>query len=270
MARTLSRGLAPVVEEMEVEQPELVTTAALEAIVERVGLRTPVRVVASRLKDQGWLLPTGQRGVWEFAPAAHGGPVGRNGVTTPLQAALKRRPDVRCGLTFQAAAWAHGLADRAPASLEIAVFDAGNVRALKGAGRVSTFHPVLPTVMLRGVPVLVVESVLVQMAERPGEVRSWASAREWLPDVAAEASWSRVMAELLGRPSGVRRRLGYLLSGVRPDLAKQLQVKEKPTRDGRWVLFGSADEPYRRDDAVWRVHDSLLPFDPGNLPHVGP
>jgi hypothetical protein len=70
-------------------------------------------IVAARLRELGWLLPTGQRGVWEFAPAAVAGPYSRGGHTRLLRSVLARA-EVACGLTFQAAAWAHGLADRAP------------------------------------------------------------------------------------------------------------------------------------------------------------
>ena len=41
--------------------------------VRAVGVRTATRTVATRLRERGWLLPTGQRGVWEFAPAAVAG-----------------------------------------------------------------------------------------------------------------------------------------------------------------------------------------------------
>ena len=265
MARTLPPGLAPVVEELELERPELVTTAVLAEIVARQNLRTPVRVVASRLRSRGWLLATGERGVWEFAPAAHAGPIGRGEVTLPLQAAVRRRPDLKCGLTLQSAAWAHGLADRAPARLEIAAFDPVAARVLKTAGRVNTFRPVLPTVTLKNVPVLAVDSVLVHMATHPDDVRSWASASEWLPELAAEADWEYLRVELLERPIRVTIRLGYLLDGPRPELAAQLKERAVATGRTRTVWFGSREQPTRRRSARWRVTDTLLPFDPANL-----
>jgi predicted transcriptional regulator of viral defense system len=265
MARTLSAGLAPVVEELELERPELVTTASLSEIVARHGVRTPVRVVASRLRERGWLLATGERGVWEFAPAAHAGPIGRGQATLPLQAALRRRPDLECGLTFQSAAWARGLADRAPNRLEIAAFDPAAARVLKTAGRVSTFRPRLAPVSLRGVPVLALESVLVQLAAHPDDVKSWSSTVEWLPDVAAEADWTDMKAELADRPIRVTIRLGYLLDGVRPDLAAHLAARAAESGRARTVWFGSRDAPQRRHSRRWRVTDTLLPFDPADL-----
>jgi hypothetical protein len=74
--RSLSRQLAPLVAELELRQPTLVTLRELAILAEEAGLRTPAKVVAARLRATGWLLPTGQRGVYEFAPGAHAGPYG--------------------------------------------------------------------------------------------------------------------------------------------------------------------------------------------------
>lgn len=120
MKRTIPRTMSGILEELELEQPTLVTSERLNDLVQQQGLTTPTKVVAARLRERGWLLPTDRRGVWEFAPAAFAGPYSRNDPLTPLQAFLSRDPDERCALTFQAAAWALGAADRAPARIEVA------------------------------------------------------------------------------------------------------------------------------------------------------
>jgi len=96
--------------------------------------------VAARLSELGWLLPSGQRGVWEFAPAAVAGPYSRGGHTRLLRSVLART-EVACGLTFQAAAWAHGLADRAPARVEVAAATPQDAHRLPGELDVSVFAP---------------------------------------------------------------------------------------------------------------------------------
>jgi hypothetical protein len=68
MTRTIPHSLAPVLEQLELYQADLVTTARLDELVRTAGIRTATRTVATRLRERGWLLPTGQRGVWEFAP----------------------------------------------------------------------------------------------------------------------------------------------------------------------------------------------------------
>jgi hypothetical protein len=69
------------------------------------------------------------------------------------------------------------------------------------------------------------------MAVSPAHVRSWVSAIEWLPDVAAEASAGDVLAELRDRPATVTARLGYLLQGLRPDIAGQITGPEARRRE---------------------------------------
>jgi hypothetical protein len=92
----------------------------------------------------------------------------------------------------------------------------------------SVFVPALPAAMIRKVPVLVSESVLVHMAAKPSDVRSWASASEWFPDLTGELDGDRLVAELVGRPPTVAARAGYLPQGLRPDLAFRLREVSLP------------------------------------------
>lgn len=260
MTRTIPRSLAPVIAELELEAADLVTTAKLDEILKAAGVGTATRTVASRLRERGWLLPTGQRGVWEFAPGAAAGAVSRGGHTRLLRSSLAHGY-LNCGLTFQAAAWAHDLADRAPVRLEVAAMTAHEARKLPDGLDVSVFAPRLEYVTLQGVPVLAPASVLVQMAAQPGDVRSWTSALEWLPDLAAEAVAQDVLTELQGRPTTVAARLGYLVQALRPDIADQV------TRPGTKTWFGPRQKLVRHDN-YWQIADTLLPFDPRSLASV--
>ncbi|WP_425955926.1 type IV toxin-antitoxin system AbiEi family antitoxin domain-containing protein [Xylanimonas sp. McL0601] len=89
--RTLGPALGQVIEELELDQPIVVTTADVAGIAARRGIKTPASEIARRLRLSGWLLPTGQRGVYEFAPGAHAGaastrpsPTSSTGPTTPF------------------------------------------------------------------------------------------------------------------------------------------------------------------------------------------
>lgn len=264
MPRTISRGLSGLLEELELEQPTLVTLDQLAVLVQRHELRTPPRIVAARLRDEGWLLTTGRQGVYEFAPAAVAGAYSRNDPLTSLRAFLLRRPGVRCGLTLQSAAWAHGLADRVPSRPEVAAATSELARQLPDQLAASVFDPHLDYETLRGVPVLPLASVAVHMAARPAAVRSWASALEWLPDLAHELDQSSLRAELSGRPTTVQVRAGYLLQGLRPDLSEDLRSTRAPSSK---TWFGPRG-PLKRHDANWLVADTLLPFDPRALESV--
>lgn len=256
--------MAGILEQLELNQAALVTSADLTRLLEEHDVRTPARIVAARLRDEGWLLPTGRRGVWEFAPAAAAGPYSRNNPVTPLRAFLSQRPSARCGLTFQAAAWAHGIADRAPSRLEVAAVDAELARQLPDRLAASVFAPHLEYARHREVPVLALESVLVHMATRPNAVRSWESAREWLPELAAELSWETLARELEGRTGAVCARAGYLLQGMRADLAARIRIEAPRSK----VWFGPHG-PLRRHDAQWQIADTILPFDPRQLRVAG-
>jgi transcriptional regulator with AbiEi antitoxin domain of type IV toxin-antitoxin system len=260
VTRTIPASLAPVLEQLELEQADLVTMSRLDELVRSAGVRTQTRTVAARLRERGWLVPTGQRGVWEFAPAAVAGAHSRGGPTRLLRAALART-DIACGLTFQAAAWALGLADRAPTRVEVAAADDRAAVRLPPGLDVSVFAPRLPYVAAQGVPVLRPASVLAHMAATPTRVRSWASALEWLPDVAGEATADDVLAELDRRPATVSARLGYLLHGLRPDIAARITGPATKT----W--FGPRRKIVRHDSR-WQVADTLLPFDPRRLEPV--
>lgn len=261
MTRTIPPKMSGILEELELEQPALVTSEYLAQLVAQQGIQTPTKVVAARLRERGWLLPTGRRGVWEFAPAAVAGAYSRNDPVTPLRAFLAQRPDARCALTFQAAAWAHGLADRAPTHLEVAAATSELARQLPSALAGTVFDPHLNYQALRTVPVLAPESVIVHMSSRPSAVRSWASALEWLPEVTNLLTLDLLMRELAGRPVSVHVRTGYLLQGLRPDLADAL-ASATLTVGKTW--FGPRGK-LRRHDAAWQIADTLLPFDPRTL-----
>jgi hypothetical protein len=257
MTRSIPPSLAPVVEQLELEDARLVTTDHLAGILARLEVRTAPRTVATRLRERGWLLATGQRGVWEFAPGSIAGPHSRSGPTRLLQAAIARE-GVSCALTFQAAAWATGAADRVPSHLEVAAASTRDAKRLPNALDVSVFAPRVEPDTAKGVPVLRPASVLAHMAVSPSRVRSWTSALEWLPELAAEAEAAEALVELNGRPATVAARLGYLLQGLRPDIAQGIEAPATKT----W--FGPR-RPLIRHDSRWLVADTLLPFDPRTL-----
>lgn len=256
--RSLPRSLSGVVEDLELEQPELVTMGMLRELVQRHGVATPANVVAARLRTHGWLLPTPTRGVWEFAPAAHAGPVGHANPTLALAAAVAADPALHAALTHTAAAWAHGYADRAPSRLDVAVpFESRAPAGLAHATHLTRFDAHLSPQRLKGVPVLAPASLLVHLAESPTAVRSWSTVVEWLPELAADLDRDALPTELEGRTVATRVRAGYLLSGLRPDLADLVRDDV-----GAVVRFGARSDAVRRHDSTWRVNDTALPSHP--------
>jgi hypothetical protein len=263
MTRSVPNGLAPIVERLELDQPEIVTLKELTEISADAGIRAAPALIAHRLQKRGWLLSTGLSGAWEFAPGAHAGPHSRGGHLLPVRAALALDPGLATAVALGSAAWAYGLADRTPPQVELTVAPGQRVPAgLRRQARVLSFDARLAPVVRKGVPIQRFETLLVHMAARPSRVRSWGAVVDWLADVVAEAEEADVLTELKGRARAVDIRLAYLVQGLWPGLAQRLG--EGATSK---VWFGPRRK-LRRHSQRWMVADSILPFDPAKLPAV--
>lgn len=256
--RTLSRALARVVTELELEQPTLVSLDDLAELARRHGLGTHVRELARRLRVQGWLLPTGRPGVFEFAPGAHAGPYGHGDPFIQLRAELRAVPDLPVRLALVSALWAHGLADRAPDRHEVSLPPRAPAPApLRRAFRLVRFDPRCVATDLNGVPSSTAATLLVHLAARPTDVHGWSQFGEVLPDLVERSTVEELREELTGRPATVQARLGYLLQGIATEVSEELGLR--PGRGTVW--FGPRDKLLRFDNR-WNVADTVLPFDP--------
>lgn len=260
MARSIPSSLAPVLEHLELEQKSSVTVEEISRITESHGIRTPGKLVAHRLARRGWLLPTAVRGTWEFAPAARAGPISDGDPLRPLRATLDVRGELPVALALGSALWFLNLAERAPDRHEVAVRPTTYVpAALRRSYRVVRFQSQLESMEIRGVPVHRPATILVHLAHRPTDVRSWAGVLDRLRDVLDASEYSEISRELRDRPHATQARFAYLTSGLRPDLAKRLKIEPA----GK-AWFGPRRK-LRRHDARWNIADTLLPFHPAEL-----
>ena len=265
MTRTIPRSLGSILGELELDAPQVVTLAELAALLTRTNVRTEPRIVADRLRKLGWLLPTQTAGVWEFAPAAHAGPIGHGDPYLELRAALANRPSLDATVCLMSALFAHGLTDRAPDRLEVAVKTRASIpEGLRRATRVVVFDSNLAPERSRGVPVQRPGTVLVHVAARPSDVGGWRAVADALPELVEMAAPGDVDAELAGRPRSVRVRLAYLAQGVAPHLADRLVPPSERGRSAPKIWFGPRGT-LKRHDARFSVADTVLPFDPANL-----
>jgi len=260
MTRSIPPALAPLVERLELERPSMITSEALTAMIRDARIATPPRVAIQRLSERGWLLKTGVRGVWEFAPGERAGAYSARNPFSALQATLMAQPRLRARAALGSALWLLDFADRAPDRHEVSVPSGEGVpAALKRAYRVVRFEPRLAPAFVQGVPVHQTATVLVHMAHRPTDVRSWAEMLEHLPKLVAAANESEIREELAGRPNATLVRLAYLLSGSAPDLTARLRIEPAGV-----VWFGPRRK-VRRSDSRWKVVDTVLPFSPAQL-----
>ena len=269
MTRRIPPSLSPILTELELEAPRVVTLANLAQLVEQAGIGTAPKVVAARLRELGWLLPTGTAGVWEFAPASHAGPIGHGDPFLALRAALATRPSLHAAVCLTSALAANHLVERSPDRLEVAVDDSASIpQGLRRATRVVIFAAHLGPEQSLGVPIHRLATVLVHLAARPADVRGWGAVADALPDLVDAVATEDLDIELAGRPRSVRVRLAYLVHGVAPDLADRLVPADQGGRTAPKVWFGPRG-PLKRHSTRFSVADTLLPFDPAAL-HPAP
>jgi len=250
---------------LELDAPQVVTLAELAALTEHNGVGTAPKVVADRLRKLGWLLPTGTAGVWEFAPAAHAGPIGHGDQYLELRAALASHPSLNAAVCLTSALFSYRLTDRAPDRLEVAVKTGTSIPAgLRRATRVVVFNANLAPEHSRGVPVHQPATILVHIAARPADVRGWGAIADALPELIDTATTAEINDELAGRPRSVRVRLAYLTQGIAPDLADRLIPLNEGGRSAPKVWFGPRGT-LKRHSSRFSVADTLLPFDPASL-----
>jgi len=260
MIRSIPPSLAPVLEDLELERPRVVATREIASIAARHGIRTPAKLIAHRLAERGWLLSTGVRGVWEFAPAERAGAYSDGGSLLALRAVLVNKPPVRPALALGSALWWHNLSERAPDLHEVAVPAGASVSAaIQRNFRVVRFKPNLQPREVQGVPVHRPATILVHLASHPAQVRSWSAVLERLGDLVRLSTEEDLRRELRGRPTATQVRLAYLLSGVAPDVADRLGIEPA----GK-VWFGPRRK-VRHYDSTWRVADTVLPVRPSEL-----
>lgn len=260
MTRSIPPSLAGVVELLELDRRVTITTEELTALIDRAGAASPARVVINRLAERGWLLKTGVRGVWEFAPGEHAGPYSKSGSWTTLRAALSKDPAMPVGVALGSALWLMDLADRAPDIHELALPQAIHIpAALQRAYRVVRFDAHLPPNQIQGLFVHRPATVLAHIAHRPSAVRSWSSVMAALAELVEASSLDDLKTELGGRPHSTSVRLAYLTQGVAPNLAEELRIVP-----GHKVWFGPRGR-LRHHDATWNVADTVLPYHPAEL-----
>lgn len=268
VTRPIPPYLAPVVEELELVAAKLVTMADLRRIVQGRGVKTAPGRIAAELRSRGWLLATGTRGVWEFAPAAHAGPYGHGQPFRAVKAALLAGPETEIQVCLNSALWARGLLDSAPDRPEVAVAPGTRVpESLRRTCRVVKFEAQLPTDMLFDVPVHSLATILVHLATKPTDVRSWGLVLETLPELVGDILASEresLDVELKSRPAAVRTRLAYLTEGVAKTLARDLAPRDRGV-----VWFGRRDAPTKRFHSALNVVDTILPVAPSQIPPVG-
>jgi len=260
VTRSVPPFLAPVLEWLELERPEIVTTAQIRDFCEREAVAVPASTVISRLAHRGWLLKTDTHGAWEFAPAERAGAHGSGDPLLDFRAVRVMSPGTHFAVCLTSALWLHDLVDRRSPRLEVALPPRAYVpQGIRRTSYVLRFKSQVPPVEIKGVPTHRLETVLVHLAARPTDVRNWGSVLEALAELVGSIDRRVLAQELLARRHATRARLAYLVSGVAPDLAAFLNVEAA----GK-VWFGPRARS-RQHNARWNIVDTVLPISPSEL-----
>lgn len=267
MTRTISQSLAPIVAELELDQPVVVTMSDLAELVTTHQIRTAPKMVAARLRQQGWLLATATPGVWEFAPAAHANPIGHGDPFIELRAVLATHPKMNAAVSGTSALWAQGLIDRAPDGLDVSMPPNDYVpKSFARIAHVSRFTSRLQPVHRKKIPLQRVATTLVHAATRPRAIRSWSAVGDRLVDIFLAADQVELRVELVDRPHATLARLAYLIFGVAPEIADEIFPKSQDGRTHPIIWFGPRRSGLNaRYSRRFGIVDTLLPFDPADI-----
>jgi len=264
MTRSIPPTLAPVLELLELDRPVTISRRHMGELIREARVDWPVNVVIQRLSALGWLKGTEARGVWQFLPAERAGAFSTGDPLLTLQATLTADPTVPVALALGSALWLLDLADRHPDVPEVALPPRSHIpAAIRRSYRVVRHKTRLPPVKVRGIPVHSPASVLVHLATRPTDVRSWAAVLEGLEELVNAADEPDILTEVEGRTHATQVRFAYLICGIAPRLVDRLGVQPR----GK-VWFGPRG-PLRRHDSHWNIADTILPFPPSELGSQG-
>lgn len=255
--RHLPASLAPILEELELRQPAIVTRALLAELAARTGVRLDADSIAERLVRLGWLLPLRKRDAWEFAPAARAGSMRSGDPWIELRALLEHQPSAPVALAFESAVWELGYSTQQPTRPVLAHRRGWRPPRSLSDIRAITYEWRLPTGDFRGLPVWQPATIVVAAAHRPAAQGNWSNADHWLPETFRATTPDDVITEASGRGSSTLARLGYLAEwSGRQDIAERIAAllpQRLPVsflgdrnRRNRWI-------------ARWRVYDALLP-----------
>lgn len=253
--RDVTRTLAPLLQELELERPRVLTKAELKSYATAAQLDWPVEVVVRRLREAGWLLDLKTKGVWEFAPAARAGAFGSGDPMIELRATLARDGRAGFAVAAESAAYLLGLTSRRPDTEVIGAPDGSRPPKALGDFRVVHWTARTERVLKDGLPVWAVATLMAFMATKPGGYRDWPNVGEWIGQAARNVSFDPMADELVGQSRAAWARAAYLIDrGGNPETAMSLLAIAPPGR-GPYYL-GRRGMPGRYD-ARFEVVDSI-------------
>jgi len=257
--RALPRRLAGLVEQMELDQPRVVTLSDLTRMAGETGARieeSDVVALAYRLRDLGWFGTVRTQGVWEFNPGSRAGAYGSGDRFIELRGYLAVHPEWRGALAMESAATILGLAQHLPRQEVISIIPGQRCpRALSDWRMVSVDIPDVGRTHQDGLPLWNIAGLVAGIALRPSAYHDLAGLAQWLPEVRHRLHEAELMDCLANAPDSAWQRAAYLTRIAGADAVSCALLEQKPPQHPVW--FGAT----RRGgvyDRVTKVNDADL------------
>ena len=261
MARVITRSVADVVEQLELDGDVLITLDRLATAMRHAGhngTEADVRRLAYELQRDGWLGQLRTRHAWEFLPGARGGAYGSGDRFIEFRAQRAVDPTWRGVLAMESAASVLGLAQRLPEQEVVALpAEQPFPKALARAWRYVRIElPDAGLTTINGLPSWNVEGLIVGVAARPSAYKDVAGVAQWLPQAAAAVNVDTVINLLASMPRPTAQRAAYFLGSAGDHDARAAIVATYPTTETVWLGPRVAGEGVF--DAATKVNDTLL------------
>ncbi len=261
VARVISRSVADVVEQLELDGDLLITLARLATAMRHAGhegTKKDVRRLAYELQRDGWLGQLRTRHAWEFLPGARGGAYSSGDRFIEFRAQRAVDSTWRGVLAMESAASVLGLAQRFPEQEVVALpAEQPFPKALSGAWRYVRLElPEAGLTTINGLPSWNVEGLIVGIAARPSAYKDVAGLAQWLPQAAAAVNVDTVISLLAIMPRATAQRAAYLLGSAGNDDARAAIVAAYPATETVWL--GPRVAGAGVFDAATKINDTLL------------
>jgi hypothetical protein len=233
--RTIRRSLAAIVEQLELENPVVVTVSDLAAHMNTD--ESAARSVAYELQRAGWLGRLRTRNSWEFLPGARAGAISSGDRFVEFRARRAVDSSWPGVLAMESAASMAGLAQRQP-DREVIALPEGHVlpKSLARDYRsVSLDLGPLACMTTNGLPHWTMDGLIVGIAARPANYRDVAGLGQWLP-IAGQQIHPAIVLELLERMNAAtRQRVAYLLDLAGRGDAMSDVMDSYPATETSWM-----------------------------------
>lgn len=220
MARSIPKYLAPIIEELELNQPELLTIDDIQEYANVVGLTVKVTRIVFELKSHGWLLATAAKGVYEFSPGANAGQYSKGGYFLDIKAVALANPEVKWFYSHQTALYFHQIVDQMPDKPQITV-KCDSIKDVPYAFTKLTnnvFNSELEPVIINGNPVEQLETLLVHICAKPKSVSSLFVYEENITDIWYGCDINKLRKELYKQSDRTKMRLRKLLRFIKGEV----------------------------------------------------